>query len=205
MLTLVTFFWKVSVNQYFDGHEQSLTRYFGVFYACIGLLTLLIQGFVTGRLISRRNLHVPILVMPATLSILAAIVVFSASTLFLVIVATLAKSLEIWRRSVHDTTLNLLYTNIHRKNRRTAIAVNNGVVKPLAEVGASLVLLFGTALWHKSAFVLALGIWVIATIALLRLLSQRKSTREPMMDFATEGTDAVDSNIKQLVPGLFNH
>ncbi len=72
--------------------------------------------------------------MPVSLTILAAIIVFSTGAFFLLVILTLAKSLEIWRRSVHDTTLNLLYTNIERENRRTAIAVNSAVVKPMAEV-----------------------------------------------------------------------
>ncbi len=51
VLTLVSFYWKITVNDYFSGNEQSLTRYFAVFYACVGLLTLLVQSVLTGRLI----------------------------------------------------------------------------------------------------------------------------------------------------------
>ena len=181
VLTLVTFFWKISVTEYFEGNEQSLTRYFGTFYAYIGFMTLAIQGLVTGHLLSRKSLYVPILVMPVTLSILALIAVFSVGAFFLLVLLTLAKSLEVWRRSVHDTTLNLLYTKIESHNRRTAIAVNSAVVKPLAEVGASLVLLFGTSAWHKSFAALGLGVWIVATIALLRLVLRTKVGSEPRL------------------------
>jgi hypothetical protein len=206
VLTLVTFYWKISVNEYFSGNEQSLTRYFAVFYACIGLLTLLVQGVLTGRLISRgSSLQIPILVMPVTLTILAAIVVFSTSAFFLLIILTLAKSLEIWRRSVHDTTLNLLYTNIERENRRTAIAVNSAVVKPLAEVGASICLLFGAVFWNQSVVVMGLGIWIVATAALLRLLAQRRRKLAAISLDQSQSLPSRESNIKEFVPRLFNN
>ncbi len=205
VLTLVTFFWKVSVTEYYGGNEQSMTRYFGVFYACIGLLTLAIQGWLTGHLLSRKSLYVPILVMPVTLSVLAVIGAFGAGALFLLVILTLAKSLEIWRRSVHDTTLNMLYTKIERHKRRTAIAVNSAVVKPLAEVGASLVLLFGTPFWHKSIVALGLGVWIMATISLLRLVLRTQPRHQTRLAGGCPPETAVESNVEKLVPGLFNH
>jgi hypothetical protein len=205
VLTLVSFFWKVSVNDYFSGNEQSLTRYFGVFYACVGLLTLLVQGLVTGHLISSRSLHIPILVMPVTLTALAAISVAGSGAFFLLIILTLAKSLEIWRRSVHDTSLNLLYTFIERKNRRTAIAINSALVKPLAEVGASLVLLLGTVVWHRSVVVVGLVVWIVATLALLRLVTRRKRRLREMSDSPSQSSSGTESSVEKLVPRLFDH
>jgi hypothetical protein len=205
VLTLVTFFWKVSVNEYFSGDEQSLTRYFGFFYACVGLLTLVIQGFVTARLISRRTLYIPILVMPLTLLILSVMLILGTGAFFLLVVVTLAKSLEIWRRSVHDTTLHHLYTNIERKKRRSAIAFNSAVVKPLAEVGASVALLFGTAAWHTSVGLVALGVWLVATAALLRLLMPRKIQTATSPIASPNQSSLEKSNVKQLVASLINH
>jgi len=204
VLTLITFFWKVSVNDYFAGNEASLTRYFAVYYACIGMLTLLIQLFVTGRLISRKSLYVPILFMPVALSILCMIAVISLGAFLVLVLLTLAKSLEVWRRSVHDTTLNLLYTNIDRRMRRTAIAINTAALKPLAEVGASLVLLLGTTAWQKSVVVIALVLWVIAALALLRLVA-KKTTPTTVSDRESPNQPGFASNVKQLVPGLFHH
>jgi hypothetical protein len=204
VLTLVTFYWKVSVNDYFSSNEQSLTRYFAVFYACVGLLTLVIQALFTRRLISRQSLYVPILFMPVGLTILGIAIVFTAGTVFLVIGLTLAKSFEIWRRSVHDTTLNLLYTHIERKKRRNAIAINGAIVKPLAEVGASLVLLFGTAAWQKSVVALGLAVWIVATIALLRLLARTRKLDESQREVQSQ-KKLSESDIKQPVSGLFNN
>lgn len=212
VLTLVSFFWKVSVNEYFSGNEQSLTRYFGVFYACIGLLTLLIQGFLTGYLISRqRSLHFPILLMPVVLMVLAVVALFSVGAFLTLTLVTVAKSLEIWRRSVHDTTLNLLYTNIERANRRTAIAVNSAAIKPLSEVGASLVLLLGTAVWYKSVVGLGLVVWMLSAIELLRLVTRRKKKLKAIAKAASlHGTaeemevPVADSDIEEFIPRLFN-
>jgi hypothetical protein len=183
-----------------------LTRYFAVFYACVGLLTLLVQSVLTGRLISHGSrLGIPILVMPVSLTILTAIIVFSTGAFFLLVILTLAKSLEIWRRSVHDTTLNLLYTNIERESRRTAIAVNSAVVKPMAEVGASICLLFGAAFWDKSVVVLGLSVWMVATIALMRLLAQRRRKLAAISIDQSQSLPLAESNIKQFVPRLFNN
>lgn len=203
VLTMVTFYWKATVNDYFGGDELALTRYFGIFYACVGLLTLLVQGFVTGRLITRRSLYVPILAMPVTLIILGALVLSSSAVLFLLIIVTMAKSLEIWRRSVHDTTLNLLYTKIERNKRRSAIAINSALVKPLAEVGASLVLLLGSVVWHQSFLMFGLGVWILATISLLRLVAQTQRKSEAADHSVTR--DPANSKLEQFVPGLFDH
>ncbi len=197
VLTLVTFEWKVSVNRFFQGNEAVLAQFFGTFYAGAGIATLLVQAFVTGRLLNRRSIYVPILVMPVSFILLNALFIAGSGALFLLVVTTLAKSLEVWRRSVHDTTLNFLYTKIERSKRRSTIALNSAVVKPLAEVFASLILLVGSVYWHKSLILFATVTWILAAVALLRLIAVqgRRVRREKRLD----------SGIKQLASGLLDN
>lgn len=174
VLTLVAFEWKSTVNAYYEGNEQKLTRYFGVFYAATGGVTLVLQAFLTGRLLRSRVIAFPILVMPTAFLLLNFLFVVGSGILFLFVIMTCARSVETWRRSVHDTTINLLYTKIERSKRRRAIAINSAIVKPLAEVFASTVLFIGSVVAHKSLILVSTAVWLFATISLLRLLATVK-------------------------------
>jgi ATP/ADP translocase len=169
-LTIVAFEWKSSVNTFFESNPEKLVQFFGTYYGVVGLVTIAIQVFLTSRLLVRRNWSLPILLMPFALAILAVSFVAGAGLLVALIAATTGKSLEAWRRSVHDTTLNLLYTRIKRDGRRSAISLNNGVIKPLAEVAASSVIFLGAAGFYRPFFLIVLGIWILAAMRLIRLV-----------------------------------
>ncbi len=195
VLTIITFEWKLAVTDYYLGNEQSLARYFGVFYAAAGVLTVVIQVFLTGRLLTRRGIGVPLLVMPTAFVVLNLLYFAGSGILFLFVLTTIAKSLEVWRRSVHDTTLGLLYTHLRREQRRGAIAFNTAVIKPLSEVGASLILLLGTGLVYKSAALLATLLWIAAVLALLVMI--RRTAAWPVRSRSL--------NLKQLAPRLLDN
>lgn len=179
VLTLVNFEWKVTASDFYANDESALSRYFGLFYAWIGVATLLLQIFVTGRLMRRRTIHIPILVMPIAFLILNCLLVAGGSVAFLMVVTSLAKFTEVWRRSVHDTTLNFLYTKIERAKRRQVIAINSAAVKPLSEVVASLVLLVGSVTIHYTLIIGATVLWLIAAISLLRRVRMLKAQPKP--------------------------
>jgi len=52
--------------------------------------------------------------------------------------------------------------------------------------------------------VIALVLWVIATLALLRLVA-KKTTPTTVSDRESPNQPGFASNVKQLVPGLFHH
>jgi len=185
VLTMVSFEWKLSVHAVYVEDEASLTRFFGVFYAATGVITILLQAFVAGWLLKRRNIGVSIMMMPVALLAFNILFVLGSGMLFLLVVSTLAKAMEVWRRSVHDTTLGYLYTKIKRDKRRRVIALNSGLVKPLAEVFASLILLFGSGITHRFTLLAATGLWLTSTFALLRLIRQtqrRKRRKQPRFE-----------------------
>ena len=168
-LTVVAFEWKSSVNLFFGGDEVRMLRFFGIYYGVVGGATIAMQLLLTSRLLERRNVSLPILLMPVLLVGVAFSFVAGAGLLVVFAAATFGKSLEAWRRSVHDTTINVLYTKIERRKRRGTISLNNGVIKPLAEVLASSVILFGAAAVYRPLFFVVLAIWILAASQLVRL------------------------------------
>ncbi len=184
VLTFVSFEWKTAVNSYFQGDAGRLVQFFGVYYGLVGLATVVTQYFLTSRLLIRRNLKLPILLMPVALLFVGLFSNLGVGLLVGLIVATIGKSLEIWRRSVHDTTLNSLYTKIRRNQRRAVIAVNSALVKPLSEVVAACVILFGTAVIYRPMMLLVAAIWLVAGVRLIRLV--RTTNREEAMGGAQQ-------------------
>jgi hypothetical protein len=161
------------------------------------VITLLLQAYVAAPLLNRRRIAFPLLVMPLSLLFFNNLFVFGSGVLFLAVIATMAKMMEVWRRSVHDTTLGFLYTKIERRKRRSTIAFNSGVVKPLAEVSASLMLLLGTAAFHQFALLSLTALWLISTLSLVRLIRKFEKTKLE--------NNLEQSGVKQLASGLLHN
>ncbi|MFT5299807.1 MAG: hypothetical protein ACI87E_001764 [Mariniblastus sp.] len=170
VLTFVSFEWKSSVNSYFSSDPDRLVRFFGIYYGLVGIATVATQYFLTRRLLMRRNLSISILLMPFVLLGVGLILVVGAGVLAGLVAATLGKSLEVWRRSVHDTTLNSLYTKIRRQQRRSVIAFNSALIKPTSEVAASCVIFMGAAIVYRPVMLVVSLFWIIAAIRLIRLI-----------------------------------
>lgn len=176
VLTIVAFEWKSSVNTFFEGNAESLVRFFGVYYGIVGLATIAIQLFATGKLLQQRRVSLPILLMPISLLFVSVAIICSPVVIAVLVFATLGKSLDAWRRSVQDTTLNFLYTRIRRGQRRFAISFNSGLVKPLSEVAAASAIFFGGTLVYRPILMVALMVWTLAAWKLIRLVKPSKSS-----------------------------
>ena len=194
-LTIVAFEWKSSVNLFFEGNEGQMLRFFGLYYGAVGLATIGLQWFLTSSLLVQRNLTLPMLLMPVLLIGVAFSFVAGASLLIVFSAATFGKSLDAWRRSVHDTTLNLLFTKIKREERRGSISLSNGVIKPLSEVAASSVILFGAAAIYRPLFFVILAIWILAAIQLIRLAGKTHRTPAEAGRQTKEPTEVSDSGM----------
>ena len=170
-LTIVSFEWKTAVNAFYEGDSDRLVRFFGIYYGVVGLTTIGLQVLLTSQLLTRRLFGVPLLLMPLALVLLCGLFWVSPTIMVTLIATTAAKSLEAWRRSVHDTTLNLLYTRIKRDSRRFVISLNSGLVKPTAEVASASVIFFLSAPLYRPILVVVLVVWSIAAIRLVRLVA----------------------------------
>ncbi len=190
VLTLIAFKWRVSVNDFFAARENSLAAFFGYFYALSGVATLVVQFLITGRLLSRKRVVVPILVLPIALLILNTLLVVGVGVAFLFVVSTMAKSMDVWRRSTHSTAVHLLYTNIERKRRRGLIGHNHAFVKPMAEIATSLILLPGILLLDNAVLMIATLVWLLATMKLIGVVV---TIRKPSQKDRS-GTRSVNSD-----------
>jgi hypothetical protein len=181
VLTLVAFNWKVSVNEYFESNERSLATFFGWYYAMAGAATLLVQFLVTGRLLSNKSVVFPILILPATMLLLVLLFIAGGGVgmgiAFFFCVTTMAKSMDAWRRSTHDTAIHLLYTSVKKRKRRGLIGHNQGLVKPGSEIAAGIVLVSSTFWFQNLVLVIASVVWLFATMAMIGLVKKRRSTR----------------------------
>ena len=192
-LTIVAFEWKSSVNLFFEGDEGQMLRFFGIYYGAVGLATIGLQLFLTSSLLVQRNLSLPILLMPVLLVGVAISLVAGVGLVVIFSAATFGKSLDAWRRSVHDTTLNLLYTKIKREERRKTISLNSGVIKPLAEVVASSVILFGAAAIYRPLFFVILIVWIVAAGRLIRLVAKTQPVSPQAIRSTQDATEVADN------------
>ena len=167
VLTIVAYKWRVSVSDFFNADEYSLATFFGYFYAVSGVATLFIQFAVTGRLLSKRGVIVPILVLPVALLLLNTLFIVGVGVTFLFVISTISKSMDIWRRSTDSTAVHLLYTNIERKRRRGLIGRNHALIKPIAEIVASIILLPALLVFENTVLILATVLWLFATMKLI--------------------------------------
>ena len=182
VLTLVGFNWKVSVDQYLDSDERLLAAYFGWFYAMSGVGTLLVQFFVTGRLLANKSVVIHILVLPAMLLFLNLFFVtgggIGLSVAFMFYVATAAKAMDTWRRSTHDTAIHLLYTSVKKKKRRGMIGRNQGLIKPTAEIAAGVVLVTCSFWIQQAVLIVASVIWLFTTLVIIGIVRTRGRWRK---------------------------
>lgn len=179
-LTIVSFEWKLSVNTFFHGQPDQLVRYFGIYYGSIGIVTVACQFLFTSRLMKRKDFRTSLLLMPIALGAFTGFL-FLAPPMILLFATTAAKSLEAWRRSVHDTIVSLLYTRIKRENRRFAISLNNGFVKPISEVIGACTIYFGSLQLHRPVLVVITVVWVIAALKLIQLVSKSKKAKQHVL------------------------
>ena len=185
-LTIVSFEWKTSVNTYFQSNPDNLVRFFGIYYGAVGVATIVFQLIVTSPLLVRRNLALPVLLMPVVLLAVGFSFLVGAGLLIALFASTIGKSLEVWRRSVQDTTINLLYTKIKRDRRRAAIALNSAVVKPMAEVLAAGVIFVGASVVYRPLFIIVLLVWIFAAVRLIRLV-------KPASRFRANASESPDA------------
>ncbi|MCC7382989.1 MAG: MFS transporter [Deltaproteobacteria bacterium] len=130
--TLVDYQFKVLARQSYLGHEDGLAAFFGYFYGFAGIISFGVQFLAIGRLLERAGILAALLVLPIGLFT-------GASAMLLVplvaplVAATLAKGAEnVFRYTVHDASMQLLYVPIEPRLRARGKAFIDGVLKPLS-------------------------------------------------------------------------
>ena len=135
---LVDFQFKRLATESWGGDRVAMVRFFGLLSAGTGVLALLLQLFVTGRLLARVGVAGALLVLPSTLGIGAVMLLVAPS----LVAATVGKAADsTFRYTVHDAGMQLLYLPVPVRVRGPKKAFLDGVVKPTTEA------LAGAALW----------------------------------------------------------
>lgn len=137
--TLVDYQFKVIARESYAGDENGLAAYFGYFYGFAGLLSCGVQFFAIGRLLERAGIAIALLVLPIGLltGVSSLLLATFTSAMPALVASTLAKGAEnVFRYTVNDATMQLLYVPVAAKLRARAKALIDGVIKPVS-VGVS--------------------------------------------------------------------
>jgi ATP/ADP translocase/HEAT repeat protein len=165
-VTIVDFQFKLSAAAAMQQNE--LAGYFGKFYGVCGGVALAIQIWITGRVLERYGILASLLPLPVGLaagSSFAAAV--PAPGLF---VSSLAKGSDtIFRYTINDASMQLLYVPVQSHIRGRAKAFIDGILKPMAIALTGAVLLFykqsgGGARWLTAAVLLLVALWILLLV-----------------------------------------
>ena len=161
-VTIVDFQFKLSAAAVLD--ENDLAGYFGRFYGICGGVALAVQIWVTGRLLERYGILASLLPLPLGLALGSGTSAASATPGLLV--NSIAKGSDtIFRYTINDASMQLLYAPVPPHVRGRAKAFIDGVLKPTAVALAGAVLLFykqsgGRGRPLTAAVLVLVGTWV---------------------------------------------
>ena len=172
-VTIVDYQFKVIARGAFSD-EANLAAYFGYFYGFTGIIASVIQFFVTGRLLENRGVVASLLVLPSAI-MLGAGSMLAVPLIAGIVAATIAKGSEnIFRYTVNDATMQLLYVPVPPHHRGRAKAFIDGMLKP-ASIGVSGVMLYALGRFVSPADfamqlawidILLLGGWIALVIGI---------------------------------------
>ena len=121
--------------------EARLTTYFGYFHAIVFLLTGITQLFFAGRILGRLGVLPTLMALPLAFAAGCFCTLAASAQRVLLWTITLTKGCDVLKRSLNDPGMQLLYTPMPTHDRRRAVAVVLGLVKPSSEALAAALLL----------------------------------------------------------------
>lgn len=187
--SIVDFGFKARAMERFTSAE-ALVQFFGLFYTATSLLALLVQAFVTPRLLEREGLDVALAALPASLiaSGVGALLVpgLGAQILLKGIDGGLGNSLY---RSAYEP----LYTPMPAKTKRASKAVIDVVVDKLGDALGSLVVwILVLAVPATAAFGATAAAVVVALLSLLLTVRLHRGYVAELAESLRTGSFQVD-------------
>ncbi len=165
-VTIVDFQFKTAAAMVLK--QDQLAGYFGSFYSICGVIAFAVQIWVTGRMLERYGLLASLLPLPIGLAFgSGAATVVPNPGLF---VQSLAKGSDtIFRYTINDASMQLLYVPVPPHVRGRAKAFIDGVLKPLAiaATGAVLFLFKESGGEHRALtfpVLLCVALWVVLLV-----------------------------------------
>src|SRR2546427_12760124 len=164
-VTIVDFQFKLSAAAVLD--QNDLAGYFGRFYGICGGVALAVQIWVTGRLLERYGILASLLPLPLGLALGSGASAASATPgLF---VSSLAKGSDtIFRYTINDASMQVLYVPVRPHVRGRAKAFIDGILKPTSvALAGAVLLLYKQSGGSSRPLTLAVLALVVAWVALL--------------------------------------
>lgn len=196
--TVVDYQFKMVARNAFLNREDQLSGFFGLFFACTGILSFFIQFLLTGRLIQRFGILVCLLLLPVSL--------VAGSSLFLLVPVlwsvTLVKGADtVLRYTVNDATMQILYLPVPGRIRGRAKAFIDGILKPAAQGITGLVIAWTTSLVVHRVHYLGFGIlavlaaWIVKVAGLKHeyVRSLMSTLRQRKIRFGRSGLSITDA------------
>jgi len=153
-VNLVDYQFKAAAEVNLQGNKQEMGAFFGRFTAICGALALAVQMGLTGRLLERYGILASLLPLPSGL-LVGSIAAWGFPGSW---ASNIAKGSDsIFRYTLNDASMQLLYVPVPAHQRGRAKALIDGILKPIAGVLAGLLLValgrkgnLGPALQHRA-------------------------------------------------------
>ncbi|MEE8437196.1 MAG: cyclic nucleotide-binding domain-containing protein [Candidatus Neomarinimicrobiota bacterium] len=164
--TIVDYQFKMIASETFPDAGK-LVEFFGLFYAVVGFVSLIIQFFVTGAVLSRFGVLIGLLILPVML-IFGSVTILITPLLFSVVLAKFSD--QTFKFTINSSTLELLWLPVPLEKRKKIKPIISGTLKGFAEGFAGLItfiIVKFIALQYLSILTLgAIGIWLMMTFRL---------------------------------------
>lgn len=202
----------LSLQRFFAGNAQGMIAFMGNFNLVTGLLALTMQIFVTSRLLNRVGLLAGLLVLPLSLVAGSTTLIITAGIMW---AAAVPRATDyVFRYTVNDSALNILFLPVSSSLRRRAKALVEGIVKPpvIAVLGL-LFLLFqrddidlvgvqaiDVVPWSAVALALVgLWVWLISRVRQHYTAALTASLQHRRLDLEGATIDAADETTRQVL------
>jgi AAA family ATP:ADP antiporter len=210
VVTLVDFQFKIAARETF-AEEAALASFFGYFYGLTGIASAGVQLFLTSWILTQAGILAGLAVLPT--AILAGALAWLVLPGIIVGASLMRGAENVFRYTVHDATLHLLYVPIPGNQRGRAKAFIDGVLKPGAIGACGIALMILThyvppivvaeqAVW-VDLFLLVLWLGIVVRIrrgyvrSLGQALEQRRLEPDSSRDLVDEDTRRVLSEALQ--------
>jgi len=164
--TIVDYQFKMIASETFSDPGK-LVEFFGIFYAAVGFVSLIMQFFVTGNVLSRFGVLIGLLILPVML-IFGAVAILIFPVLASVVLAKFSD--QTFKFTINNSTLELLWLPVPLERRKKVKPIISGTLKGFAEGLAGLItyiIVKFIALQYLSIITLsAIGIWLTMTFRL---------------------------------------
>lgn len=198
---IVDYQFKITAVTFFPVQED-LVNFFGTYYAVAGGATLILQFFVTGRILSRFGVLTGLMILPLILSM--------GSSAFLVapVIATifLAKfSDQVFKFTIHNSTLQLLWLPIPPLKKQGAKPMIEGSLRAVVEGLAGILIYVSMkfiAIQTLSLLVLGAAlVWILNTFRLKRGYVQtlEAAIAKRALNFEELEIDVTDHTMVQVI------